>query len=353
MRSLKHQTGSFLIFTLWVLMILSIFSFAIGYQVRQRLRYIQSIEYRQILRQTAEVALQRSIHLVKKNSENNDSNGFFSSWASNTGFFKDQDLEAVVYSVIYDVQGYDTKLYGVADESAKIDINRLKSMKVLSRLIETVTSLKRSESEDLAAAIFDWRDEDDSINAGGAETRQYLAKTPPYQAKNKPYDTLEELLLVYGMTPDIYTLLKPYITLSAWKKINLNTAPPAILSAYGLSKGSVEAINRFRRGKDGVFGTNDDGFFENLDQVAEKLDEGIGLASDDKQSLNDLLDSGQFNLRTVRFRANIEARIKYRRESLRMSCVITQVGKIFNCESDFFNANQSEVKELELDAKTR
>lgn len=186
-------------------MILSIFSFAIGYQVRQRLRYIQGIEYRQILRQTAEVALQKAVHFVVKNNEANDINGFFSPWASNEVLFKEQALGSVIYSISHDVVDYDTKLYGLEDETAKIDLNRLKSMKVMSLLIETVASLKKSESEDLAAAIFDWRDEDDSLNAGGAETRQYLAKTPPYQAKNNAFDTLEELLLVNGMTPDIYT----------------------------------------------------------------------------------------------------------------------------------------------------
>lgn len=135
--------------------------------------------------------------------------------------------------------------------------------------------------------------------------------------------------------------------------MNLNTVPLPILRATGLSDGSVDAINRFRKGKDGFFGTADDRFFENLEQAPERLDEAMGLASGDKQSFQDLVDSGQFNLRTVRFRVNIVTRIMYRRESLWMSCVIAQTGKIFRCESDFFNADQSEVKELETDAKAR
>ena len=113
-----------------------------------------------------------------------------------------------------------------------------------------------------------------------------------------------------------------------------------------MSTGSIYAISRYRRGKDEVLGTNDDRFFENLNLVTKKLEETVGLSTMDKQSLQDFIDSGQFNLRTIRFRVDVTARVKYRRESLRSSCVVSQLGKVFSCESEFFNADQSEVREL-------
>ncbi len=62
-------------------------------------------------------------------------------------------------------------------------------------------------SPSLAAAIVDWRDADDnpttSGNAQGAESDYYGSLNPPYNAKNAPFDTVDELLLVQGFTPEI------------------------------------------------------------------------------------------------------------------------------------------------------
>lgn len=64
---------------------------------------------------------------------------------------------------------------------------------------------------DLAAAIIDWRDTDDNpgtVRSGGsvgqgAESDYYQSLRPPYNAKNAPFDTVDELLLVRGMTPQM------------------------------------------------------------------------------------------------------------------------------------------------------
>jgi type II secretory pathway component PulK len=59
----------------------------------------------------------------------------------------------------------------------------------------------------IAAAIVDWRDADDMptvvAGASGAESDYYGALNPPYQAKNKPFATVDELLLVRGITPEL------------------------------------------------------------------------------------------------------------------------------------------------------
>jgi type II secretory pathway component PulK len=54
---------------------------------------------------------------------------------------------------------------------------------------------------EIAAAMLDWLDSDDSPRTDGAESEYYLALTPPYSPKNGPLDTLDELLLVRGVTP--------------------------------------------------------------------------------------------------------------------------------------------------------
>ena len=47
--------------------------------------------------------------------------------------------------------------------------------------------------------VLDWMDDDDTSNPKGAETEDYYSLLdPPYEAKNGPFDTVRELLLVKG-----------------------------------------------------------------------------------------------------------------------------------------------------------
>ena len=55
----------------------------------------------------------------------------------------------------------------------------------------------------LAAAIIDWRDAGDMPSAEGAEREYYLSLRHPYLPRNGPFQTLGELLLVRGMTPQL------------------------------------------------------------------------------------------------------------------------------------------------------
>ncbi|HZQ48348.1 MAG TPA: helix-hairpin-helix domain-containing protein, partial [Verrucomicrobiae bacterium] len=44
----------------------------------------------------------------------------------------------------------------------------------------------------------------DDTHPSGAETEFYKSMNPPYMAKNGPIDDISELLLIKGVTPDIY-----------------------------------------------------------------------------------------------------------------------------------------------------
>ena len=56
----------------------------------------------------------------------------------------------------------------------------------------------------IVSSILDWIDSDSLTHIDGAESDYYLGLDPPYSAKNKPLDDLSELLLVKGVTPEIY-----------------------------------------------------------------------------------------------------------------------------------------------------
>jgi type II secretory pathway component PulK len=103
-----------------------------------------------------------------------------------------------------DPQSGDTSVrYGVIDESGKINLN---SMMVIdpsgNALLNMLQQLPNMTSE-AAGSIVDWIDADSNSQPGGAESDYYQGMNPPYAAKNGPLDSLEELLLVKGITPEL------------------------------------------------------------------------------------------------------------------------------------------------------
>ena len=90
-----------------------------------------------------------------------------------------------------------------------------------------------TEALDLAIAIADWLDENDEPNGvAGAESQFYLGSETPYRAGNQTFKDVSELLLVRGMTLELFERIKPSIAvLPVDSKLNLNTASvPVILS---------------------------------------------------------------------------------------------------------------------------
>jgi competence ComEA-like helix-hairpin-helix protein len=56
---------------------------------------------------------------------------------------------------------------------------------------------------DVAAAIIDYRDEDNAVTPGGAEAEYYLSLQPPYLPRNALFQTMRELLWVRGLTREL------------------------------------------------------------------------------------------------------------------------------------------------------
>ncbi len=82
------------------------------------------------------------------------------------------------------------------------------------------------------AAIADWLDKDGEMRPNGAEDGIYLLRQPPYRTGNRPMATPSELLLVAGITPEIYACLAGAITtLPEPTLLNVNTASPLALSS--------------------------------------------------------------------------------------------------------------------------
>ncbi len=118
--------------------------------------------------------------------------------------------------------------FTIVDEERKINVN-LASRDVLVRLLDTVGVPTGSARDTIADSILDWISVGPFHRLNGAKDDYYLTLSPPYRAKNGPLDTLEELRLVRGVTPDVFDLLVPYLTVWGSGRVNLNTASETVL----------------------------------------------------------------------------------------------------------------------------
>lgn len=90
------------------------------------------------------------------------------------------------------------------EESGKVPLNEsIVDAALITRIMENL-GYERLVAETVADSIVDWRDEDDLHGVNGAEDQYYEGLDRPYQSKDAPFDSTDELLLVRGVTRDIY-----------------------------------------------------------------------------------------------------------------------------------------------------
>ncbi|TWU27005.1 General secretion pathway protein K [Novipirellula galeiformis] len=113
--------------------------------------------------------------------------------------------------------------FGLQNESARLNINTLTVLEKNSDLLVPSLALTGADTEEVDAenlavsllmalpgmtlevadAILDWLDEDDEMRPSGAELDYYMTLPTPYSPSNGPIQSVEELLLVRGVTPTL------------------------------------------------------------------------------------------------------------------------------------------------------
>jgi general secretion pathway protein K len=153
--------------------------------------------------------------------------------------------------------------YGLLDEERKININKAE-YRVLYQL------LLGKEPANLAASIINWR-APAQLMVDGAQDKDYDSLSAPYKCKHADFSCIEELMLVKGMTPEIFESIKEYVTVYGDGKININTAAERIMLAFGLTPQSIGTIIVTRNGADNTAGTKDDAAFSSISQAQSML----------------------------------------------------------------------------------
>ena len=145
-------------------------------------------------------------------------------------------------------------------------------------------------TDEMADSVLDWRAEDRGLGERLGEV------------KDRPFEVLEELLLVEGMTDEVFQALQPFITVYTDGKVNLNTAPREVLKALGMGEGLVNKLLYFRRGLDDIRGTGDGQSFTGLGSAEQQLNAFDALTPQEAAQLTNLIAQNRLKVTSGVFR---------------------------------------------------
>jgi general secretion pathway protein K len=117
------------------------------------------------------------------------------------------------------------------DENSKVNPN-IASVELLQALIAQLGA-NPPAAAGLAAAIADWRSAGRQARPLGAKAAQYAAAGRDYAPPGAPFESLDELGAVLGMTPELLSLLRPHPTLFTDADPDASTTDPVVAAALG------------------------------------------------------------------------------------------------------------------------
>lgn len=239
MRAARDERGIALLMVIWIFMVLSVLSAEFSRAMRDDAIATQNLAEEVQARGVAVAGINRAIYRMLHARQNQT---------------EDDDPDAIDTDAPppwlpdgrWHEEPYWGGTYGVRmiDEGGRISLNR--ADEALLRKVFEALGMKADEQGEIVDAIIDWRDSDDLKRLNGAEDEYYMKLPEPYHAKNGPFDSVDELLQVRGITRELFfgerdqgfggkneappiPLREVFSVFNRSANINVRTAPVAVL----------------------------------------------------------------------------------------------------------------------------
>ena len=305
----RKRSGTILISVLWILVILTVLTVSIGRNAYVELSLVKNAIGKLKSKYSARAGFTYALDRIRQDSADADAAKQDTLYQCGVRLGEEESPEEVFthvvvgegyfdlqYVPVSDEEGQKTH-YGLQDEERRVNINALtyQNYNILSALIAGF-GFDDQTAKQIAYAVLDWKDEDNAPadTTFAAEDDYYRSLEKSYRCKNRPFDSTEELLLVRGMTPEIYDELKSYVTVFPKQgilRVNFDTASPAVLTAVARGMGEllpdispsdvaalVEKVLRYRRGEDGISSTRDDRAVDLNEMALSAIERNLFLA---------------------------------------------------------------------------
>jgi len=259
MRNRESQRGAALLAVLWLSAILTAIAFSVATTVRGETERTSTLSEGVRGYYIATGALERALAYIEWGSSHRNPDNtprYFEPGMARLNF----NFPAAVATV------------ELIPESSKFDINAIMPDELFRLLVNLGAEPGRAQG--IAAAIVDWR-RPLPPNVLSPLDQQYLSGNPSFRARHASVEETEELLLVKGMTPELYHgsyvrdaagRLQPRAGLKDCVSVygsagpfDINSVQPAVLTTIGISPEVVTAIVQRRHATP----------FRNTNEIAE------------------------------------------------------------------------------------
>lgn len=233
----KKEKGAILIIVIWIVAAIAIISAILSLRVKVNVRNNAFIKMKTEGFITIHGAIQKAIyyHLIKPRLPD---------------LTEEEKLQ----------NSYEYEINGITVKIKEIPISSKLSLKNTRQDLLKQIFLNYVESEEEAVAIIssikDWQDSDNLENIHGAEDSYYTNLDYPYYTKNKPIENLKELLLIKGITPEMYYGTDKYPGLrniftmyDTGSKVDINTCSPDMFKVFGIDEDTINEILEKREQK--------------------------------------------------------------------------------------------------------
>ncbi|MCL5098486.1 MAG: type II secretion system protein GspK [Candidatus Omnitrophica bacterium] len=290
------ERGIALIIVMAVVFVLSVLAGGFAYSMRVEMRLAQNHNHEAELEWLGRSGVELARYVLGQQLAigNEPYDALNQKWAGGIGVTNENLMDI---SMDNNTLGSGSFSIKIIDQERRFNINAADEV-ILQQAINLV-GVDASDSSTIVDSILDWRDPDDDPHLSGTESDYYLGLDPPYYAKNGPIDDLSELLMIRGITPEIYygqgdqAIASSRQTVTAANRIfgqnaqpvcsggladlftpistglvNINTASSAVLQLIpGIDANTAAGIIQARAGPDGVEGNDDDTPFRNVGEL--------------------------------------------------------------------------------------
>lgn len=207
----RKQTGMALVMVLWFIVLLSLLAFGFSKAIRTDTMVTRNLLDNIQAKHFAAAAVEKGIHGLLN--------------------LEPAVLTALINGTSIELSMGDAKLsYMLQDENGKLDINHASAEQIENLLLSQ--GVAEDTALSIADAVDDWRDENDLKQLHGAEQREYAEAGMLWMPSNAPFRSTLEMRHVMGMSPEIFEMIAPLITVYGnSEKVNPQFAPRTVLEA--------------------------------------------------------------------------------------------------------------------------
>lgn len=213
MRRRRPPGGFALISVLWLLGVLALLGTMLAATARQQAQRVANLRDAAAVEMAADAALHQAIFALLDPSERR--------WLPD-GVWRRLRIGAVAVEL------------RLEDEGGKVNPN-IASAELLQALLRRI-GLDEGRAAALAGAILDWRGVSQGPTPSAAKAARYAAAGRDDAPPEAPFESLEELGAVLGMTPEILARLRPHLTLHTTTAPDPAAAGPVVAAALGLAR---------------------------------------------------------------------------------------------------------------------